>query len=98
MMKAAAMNMYLRAKKTPTQMIFNNSQATDKAIEDDFSGEGCDAVRERKRSSSSWTRFSSRDFFPGGGKDGRVTGSQLNISGVNGLPCGGILVHGKSNL
>ena len=98
------MNVYLRATKTPTQMILRISHETAKAVEDDFSGDGyeavrelklCEAVRERERSSSLWIRVISLDIFPGGGKAGSGLGSQVNISGVNGLP-GGILLHGRS--
>ena len=95
MTAAAAMNMYLRAIKNPTQMIVKISHKTDKAIENDFPKAECGAVRERERSSSLWIRSSSGEIFLGGGKCGRGMGSVMNISGVNGLFCDGFFRRGK---
>ena len=82
------MNAYLKKRKTPAQTTLKNSHATDAAIEDDFFEVQCDAVRERRRSSSRWMRSSFLDILLGGGKVRLVMEPQVNISGVNGLPVG----------
>ena len=92
------MNAYLKKTKTPAKTTLKNSPATAHAIEDVFFEDEYEAVREeRERSSSFWTRSTFGEIFTGGGKFGRGRGSQLNISGVNGLAGIGIFGRGQSN-